>query len=104
MPHQAVQRRILPLKGARPGVLAGHGPAGVVREAIGERRAAAVRGIGIDLLYQLLVLGCAHGVVSIRYVMGNDRRTRGILPIDSPYDIYSSHEFSGTRSQSAGCA
>ncbi len=65
MAHQPVQDRVAPPEFMRPRILAGHDPARVVGEVVGERRAAAAGGVGVDLLHEFLV-GCgAHGGFSV---------------------------------------
>jgi len=49
MAHQAVLDRLTPLEFMRPRILAGHDPARVIGEVIGECRAAPVGGIRVDL-------------------------------------------------------
>src|SRR5262249_21150672 len=65
MAHQAVEDGVLPLKLVRPGLLPGDDPARVVGEIVDECGAAAIGGVGIDLLHQFLVGLCAHGIAPL---------------------------------------
>src|SRR5258707_7735646 len=51
MAHQAVLDRLAPPELMRPGILPGHDPARILGKIVGECRAAAVGGIGEDLLH-----------------------------------------------------
>jgi hypothetical protein len=57
---QLVDDRIAPIERVRPRILTGHGPAHIVGDVVEKGRAAAVRGVVIDLLNELLVGGGAH--------------------------------------------
>src|SRR3954451_11663311 len=72
-PHIAVQiveDRLFARKGARPGILAGHHPFGVVGKTFGEQATVAPSRIGAgggckDILHQFLVGARAHGGISL---------------------------------------
>jgi hypothetical protein len=65
VPHQAIQDRIAPLECSRPGILARHDPADIIRKVVGEGRPTPTGGIIEDLLNKLFVFRCTHGVLSI---------------------------------------
>ncbi|MGY4411493.1 hypothetical protein ACVWW4_003229 [Bradyrhizobium sp. LB7.1] len=65
-----MEDRLFPYEGARPGVLAGHDPSGVVGKTCGEQGAVARDRIGTgggreNILHQFFVGTCAHGGISV---------------------------------------
>ena len=67
---QIIHDRLLAREGARPGILTGDDPFGVVGKACGEQGAVAHRRIGVggggeNILHQFLVGARAHGGISV---------------------------------------